>query len=243
MKERVAPVHLLVVDDHRKIREPLAVWLRRQGYTVLTAENADTLWLMLRARPFDLIVLDVMWPDGDGMVLCQQIQRRSKTPVILLTARDTVADRIAGLDYGADDYVVKPFEPRELLARIQSVLRRAGQNTLAAPSALPVRNYAFSGLSFDPASRRLTHHTGEERLLSTMEGKFLTAFLDHPHTVLSREILIDKCITPGNEVFDRAIDRQVSRLRTKLLQLLPDKMLLITVWGEGYSLVSEVKVA
>ncbi|WP_380182782.1 response regulator transcription factor [Kalamiella sp. sgz302252] len=230
---------ILVVDDHRKIREPLATYLRRHDFSVATAESADTLWLMLREKTFDLIVLDVILPDGDGMQLCHQIQRRYKTPVILLTARDAMSDRVMGLDMGADDYIVKPFEPRELVARIHSVLRRyqpLPEKRLAMPQA-----WAFSALHFVPATRILSHNSGGQMRLSTMEGKLLSAFLQRPYTVLSREQLIDLCISEGNEVFDRAIDRLVSRLRGKLMQMLPEETLLVTVWGEGYHLAADVQ--
>lgn len=242
MTDRITPYQILVVDDHRKIREPLATYLRRHEFAVLTAESAETLWLMLREKAFDLIVLDVMLPDGCGMQLCQQIHRRYKTPVILLTARDAMSDRIMGLDLGADDYVVKPFEPRELVARIHSVLRRYQPVPVQEKRAEQPRCYAFSDLRFAPATRIVSHIQGEQMPLSTMEGKLLNAFLQHPHRVLSREQLIDLCVKQGHEVFDRAIDRQVSRLRGKLLQLLPDVALLVTVWGEGYQLAADVQV-
>lgn len=241
MTEPVASFRILVVDDHRKIREPLALYLRRHDFDVYTAECAEALWLMLRQKTFDLIVLDVMLPDGDGMQLCHQIQRRHKTPVILLTALDSAMDRINGLDLGADDYVVKPFEPRELVARIHSVLRRVPRQASPETVAAPPRCYHFATLQFFPATRRLQNATGSEMCLSTMEGKLLSAFLQHPHRVLSREGLIDRCISPGNEVFDRAIDRQVSRLRTKLLQMQPETPLLVTVWGEGYTFAADVQ--
>lgn len=233
---------ILIVDDHRKIREPLAVYLRRHEFDVYTAESASVMWLMLRQKTVDLIVLDVMLPDGDGMQLCQQIQRRSKTPVILLTARDAAADRVMGLDSGADDYVVKPFEPRELVARIHSVLRRYPLAIIEkAPPALP-QLYTFASLRFIPSTRELSHSNGRMMQLSTMEGKLLCAFLQSPGTVLSREQLIDHSVRPGNEVFDRAIDRQVSRLRSKLMQIQPEAPLLVTVWGEGYHLACGVQV-
>jgi len=236
-------VRVLVVDDHRKIREPLAAWLRRQRLNVITADNATSMWSMLRSNTFNLIVLDVMLPDGDGMLLCQQIQRKYKTPVILLTAKDALDDRVSGLEMGADDYVVKPFEPRELLARIHTVLRRAGRTDGPQHSAhqLPDRAMSFSGLIYRPVNHTVTNPQGITQKLSTVEARLLTAFLSSPGSVLSREVLMDRCITPGNEVFDRAIDRQVSRLRNRLQQLLPGVVLLDTIWGEGYRLVSQVE--
>lgn len=237
------PVSILVVDDHRKIREPLAAWLRRQRLSVITADDATSMWSMLRSNTFNLIVLDVMLPDGDGMLLCQQIQRKYKTPVILLTAKDALDDRVSGLEMGADDYVIKPFEPLELLARIHTVLRRARRTDGPQPTAhlQPGRTMNFSGLIYQTVSRTITNPQGITLKLSTVEARLLTAFLSSPGAVLSREVLMDRCITPGNEVFDRAIDRQVSRLRNRLQLLLPGVVLLDTVWGEGYRLVSQVE--
>lgn len=244
MNNFTLPVRVLVVDDHRKIREPLAAWLRRQQLQVITADDAASMWSMLRSNTFNLIVLDVMLPDGDGMLLCQQIQRKYNTPVILLTAKDTLDDRVCGLEMGADDYVVKPFEPRELLARIHTVLRRADRTDGPQHIAHQPPDHAlnFSGLVYTPVNRTVTNPQGITLKLSTVEAKLLSAFLASPGTVLSREALMDRCITPGNEVFDRAIDRQVSRLRNRLQQLLPGAVLLDTVWGEGYRLVSPVEV-
>ncbi|MCU5772518.1 response regulator transcription factor [Erwiniaceae bacterium BAC15a-03b] len=238
----VTTPRVLVVDDHRKIREPLAVYLRRQGFDVRTAENAAAMWLLLKQLSFEMVILDVMLPDGDGMVLCQQLQRRNNIPVILLTARDATDDRVRGLDLGADDYVVKPFEPRELVSRINSVLRRSG--TVAADAQAErcggLLAYRFAGLHFLPASGLLSGEDGAGIALSTMEGRLLAAFLQHPNRVLSRDRLIDLCVSPGNDIFDRAIDRQVSRLRSKLAHFLRDSEVLITVWGSGYRLAADV---
>jgi len=233
---------VLVVDDHRKIREPLAVYLRRQGFDVRTAENAAAMWLLLKRLSFEIVILDVMLPDGDGMELCQQLQRRTHIPVILLTARDATDDRVRGLDFGADDYVVKPFEPRELVARINSVLRRSafGAVTVPAGEAAVLLAYRFAGLHFLPSTGLLSSDEGSGIALSTMEGRLLVAFLNHPNTVLSRDRLIDLCVSPGNDIFDRAIDRQVSRLRGKLAHFLRDREVLITVWGSGYRLAADV---
>ncbi|KFX05322.1 chemotaxis protein CheY [Pectobacterium betavasculorum] len=236
-----AAPRVLVVDDHRKIREPLAVYLRRQGFDVRTAESAAGMWLLLKNQSFDVVILDVMLPDGDGMALCQQLSRRARTSVILLTARGDAEDRIRGLDLGADDYVVKPFEPRELVARIRSVLRRgAVHRTESLSNATDgAVTYHFSGLCFSPSSGIVTDER-EAISLSTMEGRLLSAFLQNPHTVMSRDSLIDLCVQSG-DVFDRAIDRQVSRLRYKLARL-GGKELLVTVWGSGYRLAADVNL-
>lgn len=232
---------VMVVDDHRKIRDPLAVYLRRHGFEVRTAESAAAMWQLLEHSLFDLLVLDVMLPDGDGMELCHQLQRRSQVPVILLTARDTTADRVRGLDLGADDYLVKPFEPRELVSRINSVLRRRQPSPRAAAAEVAdLQPYRFGNLRFSPATGCLEHELGERAQMSTTEGRLLKAFLDHPNTVLSRERLIDLATRPGSDIFDRAIDRQVSRVRRKLACLSPQGELLQTVWGGGYRLACAV---
>ncbi|MBF6031564.1 response regulator transcription factor [Pseudomonas sp. P115] len=235
----VAP-RVLVVDDHRKIREPLATYLRRHTFEVRTAEDAAGMWQLLKTQAFDVVVLDVLLPDGDGFELCSQLHRRSNTPVILLTARDAAADRIRGLDLGADDYVTKPFEPRELVARINSVLRRQGRNTGPAAPATGVRAYRFSGWHFSVASALLTREATPAIQLSTAESRLLQVFLKHPSSLLPRERLIDLTAAADSDVSDRAIDRQVSRLRRKLAQGDETQDLLRTIWGGGYLLAAEV---
>ncbi|RRV04224.1 DNA-binding response regulator [Pseudomonas sp. v388] len=236
---------ILVVDDHRKIRDPLAVYLRRHLFDVRTAEDAAGMWQLLGQQNFDAVVLDVTLPDGDGFELCSRLHRRNNLPVILLTARDTCADRVRGLDLGADDYVTKPFEPRELVARINSVLRRRSsqQPTSSAPVCARTtitQCYEFSGFSFSAASGTLIRRDGSAVRLSTVESRLLGVLLDHPNTVLDRQRLIDLTARPGSEVFDRAIDRQISRLRRKLDDNPLDPELLRTIWGGGYMLAASV---
>ncbi|WDU65212.1 response regulator transcription factor [Pseudomonas poae] len=235
----VAP-RVLVVDDHRKIREPLATYLRRHTFEVRTAEDAAGMWQLLKAQAFDVVVLDVLLPDGDGFELCNQLHRRSNTPVILLTARDTAADRVRGLDLGADDYITKPFEPRELVARIHSVLRRQGRAAGPAATDSGARAYQFAGWHFSVSRAILRRDAGAPIQLSTAESRLLQVFLTHPNTLLPRERLIDLTAAADSDVSDRAIDRQVSRLRRKLAQddAAPD--LLRTIWGGGYLLAAEV---
>ncbi|MGA9701942.1 response regulator transcription factor [Pseudomonas sp.] len=235
----VAP-RVLVVDDHRKIREPLATYLRRHTFDVRTAEDAAGMWQLLKTQAFDVVVLDVLLPDGDGFELCHQLHRRSNTPVILLTARDTAADRVRGLDLGADDYITKPFEPRELVARINSVLRRQGRNTGPAASSNGARAYQFAGWHFSVSSATLRRDAGPAIQLSTVESRLLQVFLSHPNTLLPRERLIDLTAAADSDVSDRAIDRQVSRLRRKLAQGDETLDLLRTIWGGGYLLAAEV---
>lgn len=238
-----SPPRILVVDDHRKIRDPLAVYLRRHGFEVVTVADAGGLWAQVERQPFDLVVLDVMLPDGDGFILCNQLFRRQRIPVILLTARGELAERIRGLDMGADDYLVKPFEPRELLARIQSVLRRSGSptannSTTELASLPPLRRYQFAGLTF--ASGSLSSSSGQCIRLSTAEERLLQVFLEHPNQVLDRARLLDLTARPDSDVFDRAIDRKVSRLRRKLADSAGSDELLRTVWGGGYMLAADV---
>jgi len=235
-----AAPRVLVVDDHRKIPEPLATYLRRHTFDVRTAEDAAGMWQLLKTQAFDVVVLDVLLPDGDGFELCNQLHRRSNTPVILLTARDTAADRVRGLDLGADDYVTKPFEPRELVARIHSVLRRQSRNTGPAAPRSGARAYRFGGWHFSVTGATLRRDGSPAVQLSTAESRLLQVFLAHPNTLLPRERLIDLTAAADSDVSDRAIDRQVSRLRRKLAQGDAAQELLRTIWGSGYLLAAEV---
>jgi DNA-binding response OmpR family regulator len=235
---------ILIVDDHRKIRDPLAVYLRRHSFDVRTAEDAAGMWQLLKQQSFDVVVLDVMLPDGDGFDLCGMLHRRANLPVILLTARDASADRVKGLDLGADDYVTKPFEPRELVARINSVLRRRGTQVALdqALSASSMQRYEFAGLSFISSTEMLLRADGSQVQLSTAEGRLLTVFLKHPNLTLDRQRLLDLTARPGSDIYDRAIDRQISRLRRKLVDDPLQPQLLRTVWGGGYVLAADVSV-
>ncbi|KFE52868.1 response regulator [Pseudomonas syringae] len=237
---------ILIVDDHRKIRDPLAVYLRRHGFDVRTAEDAAGMWQVLKQQAFDVVVLDVMLPDGDGFDLCGMLHRRANLPVILLTARDASADRVRGLDLGADDYVTKPFEPRELVARLNSVLRRRGSpmrvDQPVMASAAAMQRYDFAGLSFIGATETLIRADRSQVRLSTAESRLLHVFLKHPNVTLDRQRLLDLTARPGSDVFDRAIDRQISRLRRKLADDPLQPELLRTVWGGGYVLAADVSV-
>ncbi len=247
-----APLRVLVVDDHPRIREPLAAFLRREGMEVDTAGDARTLFSLLQLRRYDAVVLDVMLPDGDGSLLCARVQAEHGVPVLLLTAQAAVDDRVRGLERGADDYVVKPFDPRELLARIRAVLRRRGGtaaapvSTRAAHRAPDARCFAFAGWHFDAARCRLQPPSGPARLLSDAEARLLEVLLHHAGAVLSREQLLDLTRTQGRQgdaAFDRTIDRQISRLRTRLQGDTAEGPLLRTVRGGGYSLVTRVDAA
>lgn len=233
-----AQTRLLLVDDEATLREPLADYLSRQGFSVRQAEDAARARSsMLEERP-DLVLLDIMMPGEDGLSLCRHLADAREIPVILLTARSEAMDRIVGLEIGADDYVVKPFEPRELVARIRSVLRRA-----ARPPAAPEEDalYEFDGWVLDPLKRRLNDPEGTVVPISSAEFRLLLAFLSHPRQVLDRDRLLDMVQGREAHLFDRAVDNQVSRLRRKMESDSRDPRLIQTVWGGGYRLAADVR--
>ncbi|MDB5697236.1 MAG: response regulator [Alphaproteobacteria bacterium] len=232
--------HILLVDDERDIREPLAQYLGRNGLRVSKAENAARARELLAGYAIDLVLLDVMMPGEDGLALCGYIRATSEIPVILLTARSEETDRIVGLEIGADDYVTKPFSPRELLARIKAVLRRAGHGpaALRAPDA---EAFAFGSWVLKTGERELVDEEGVALPLSTGEYKLLLAFVTHPKRVLTRDQLLD--LTQGRELaaFERSIDNHISRLRRKVEADPRNPTLIKTVWGGGYTLAADVR--
>ena len=232
--------HLLLVDDERSIREPLAAYLSKQGFRVTQAGDAESARTRLTAYAIDLVILDVMMPGEDGLSLCRHIAATSDTPVILLTAKAEETDRIVGLEMGADDYVVKPFSPRELATRVKVVLRRltAGGARQHAPES---GSYAFAGWVLKTGERALVDREGVSVPLSTGEYNLLLALVTRPRAVLTRDQLLD--LTQGREAaaFDRAIDNQISRLRKKIEADPKNPELIKTVWGGGYTLAAEVR--
>ena len=231
--------HIVIVDDHGDIRDSLGKYLSKHGYRTSDAADAQAARAFLKRSSVDLVILDVMMPGEDGLSLCQYLRQSSDMPVILLTAMDEDTDRVIGLEVGADDYITKPFNPRELLARIKVVLRRT--NSLP-PKGRPLteNRIQFGDWSLDLAQREVAGKDGVAVPLSTAEFHLLLAFLDHPKMVLSRDQLLD--ITAGREakVFDRAIDNQVSRLRKKLEKDPKEPTLIKTAWGGGYMLTEDV---
>ena len=232
-----APPLVLVVDDARDIREPLGQYLRRQGMRTRLAADAAEARRLLAEGGVDLVLLDVMMPGEDGLSLCRALAAQGGPPVILLTAMADETDRVVGLELGADDYVVKPFRPRELLARIRAVLRRAP----APPAEVPTGAVRFAGWRFDPAARTLAHDDGRRAALTSAETRLLALFAAHPRAVLSRDRLI--ALTAGGEArpFDRRIDNAVARLRRKLEADPARPRLLVTEWGGGYALAAGVE--
>ncbi|HZG33113.1 response regulator [Sphingopyxis sp. YF1] len=230
---------ILLVDDEPSIREPLSDYLTGQGFAVTAAASAAEARSVLRAQGVDLVVSDIMMPGEDGLSFTRHLHETSNIPVILLTARAEDTERIVGLEIGADDYVVKPFNPRELVARIRTVLRRtqAGGRTLDAGGV----SYAFGPWVLRETERVLVDSDGTEVALSSGEYHLLHALVRHPRQVMSRDRLLDLVRGREAEIFDRAIDNLVSRLRKKIEEDAAHPQLVKTVWGGGYTLACEVK--
>jgi len=242
MTENMTMHRLLVVDDDNDIRSLLAQQLGRAGYAVSTAADGSQMRQVLAREHIDLIVLDLNLPREDGLMLCRNLRAHSNTPVIMLTARAEPIDRVLGLEMGADDYLIKPFEPRELLARIRNVLRR----TEALPThlePLAIRRAHFPGWTFDLERRHLVDHAGRVVMLSGVEFRLLRVFVSHANKVLSREQLVMLSSGRHYENQDRAIDLQVSRLRQKLGDSPGSgEGLIKTVRNEGYVFASAVNL-
>ena len=230
---------LLLVDDEAALREPLADYLVRQGFVVDQAASAAEARTRLRDAPPDLVLLDIMMPGEDGLSLCRHLAATQAIPTILLTARGEATDRIVGLEIGADDYVTKPFEPRELVARIRSVLRRASKG--ATVKADEEQDFLFDGWRLDPLKRKLTDPEGAVVAISSVEFRLLMAFLEHPRPVLDRDRLLDMVQGREAPLFDRAVDNQISRLRRKIEADSRNPTLIQTVWGGGYMLAADVR--
>ncbi|MHB1101055.1 MAG: response regulator [Burkholderiales bacterium] len=232
--------HILIVDDDKEIRALLGDYLQKNGFKVTAVADGRGMQSVLDGGSVSLIVLDLMLPGEDGLVLCRNIRAGSDVPVMMLTAKGDDMDRIVGLEMGADDYLAKPFNPRELLARIKSILRRAKARSdhLKPEEANVVR---FSGWRLDTLSRQLTSPEGVAVPLSGAEYRLLRVFVDHANRVLSRDQLMDLC--RGRELFpfDRSIDVQVSRLRQRLGDDAKEPLLIKTIRGEGYMLAARVE--
>jgi len=227
--------HCLLVDDDAEIRTSVQSFLQRFGLEVSVAATAAEMRALLAQRRYDVIVLDLMLPDDNGLMLCKWVQQSLRTPVIMLTAHGDPMSRVLGLEMGADDYIAKPFEPRELVARIHAVLRRSHRDDAAAPApAGPRASVCFDGWTFDRLRRQLVSPQQVVVALSNAEFRLLSAFVDHPGKVLAREALIELTRAPGVEVNDRSVDLNVSRLRSKLGDPPREPRLIRTIRGEGY---------
>lgn len=233
---------ILMVDDDQDIRELLQAYLSRAGFQVRAAPDGQGFRQALEAAPCDLVILDVMLPDEDGFSLCRWVRqhpRLAQVPIIMLTASSDEADRVIGLELGADDYLGKPFSPRELQARIKALLRRAGFGQ--TPGSQDV--LAFDEWRLDTVSHRLFHRDGEEAVLSGADFALLKLFLDHPQQILDRDTIGNA--TRGREPMplDRIIDMAISRLRQRLRDTEKPPRLIRTVRGSGYLLAAHVRPA
>jgi two-component system OmpR family response regulator len=231
--------HILVVDDDPDIRDLLSRFLVRSGLRVSVAREWRDMQRILSSARIDLMVLDVMLPGKDGLTICRELRAAHPTPIIMLTAMGEATDRVVGLELGADDYMAKPFDPRELLARIRAVLRRRdAPHPLQRSAKRPLR---FLGWTLDPTRYRLTSPEGGLISLSSGEFDLLLAFAERPQRVLTREQLLD--LTRGRvaEPFDRSIDVQVSRLRRKIENNQQNPELIVTVRGGGYMFTAPVE--
>ena len=231
--------HILVVDDDKDIRMPLAKYLSQNGMRCTAASSGKEMDEKLTGANVDLIVLDVTMPGEDGFSICRRLQETMRIPIILLTALTEETDRIVGLELGADDYVTKPFNPRELLARIKSVLRRS--------QMLPVKQkntrglVEFEGWKFDFSHKEIIDKEGVAIRLSSGEHLLLVSLIDHGGMTLSREQLLD--LTKGREtqLFDRSVDNQISRLRRKIEKDPKNPRIITTEWGGGYQFSAAVE--
>lgn len=232
-------IHILLVDDEASLREPLADYLVRQGYKVQQAGDASVARSLLNAYDFDILLLDIMMPGEDGLSLCRYVTDKTDIPVIFISARTEETERIIGLELGADDYITKPFSPRELVARIKVILRRAEKGG-ARQIGTAGGAYQFSGWTLKCDTRSLIDAEGVNVSLSTGEYQMLLALVSRAGQVLNRDQLLD--ITQGREAhaFDRAVDNQVSRLRRKIEADPKNPEIIKTVWGGGYMLAGEV---
>ena len=225
------PRQILVVDDDSSLRDHIARYLSDHGYLVHTAADATEMEAVLAAQPIDLMVLDLMLPGEDGLSICRRIAQSGGPAIIMLSAMGEEIDRILGLELGADDYLPKPCSPRELLARVKAVMRRQEEARGDAPKR--GKAYYFLGFTLDMLRRQLRAPNGAAILLTAGEFSLLTAFLEHPQRILSRDQLLDLARGGETEVFDRAIDVQISRLRRKLHACTDDEVIK-TYRGAGY---------
>ena len=234
-----AACHILVVDDDRELRSLVGKYLGEHGFRVAQAANGREMMSALEVGRFDLIVLDLMMPGDSGLVLCQKLRAQKGPPVIMLTAMGSEVDRVIGLEIGADDYVVKPFSPRELGARIKAVLRRAAK---VAPDAddMPFA-YEFNGWRLEPAVRVLRDPTGAVVDVTSGEFDLLMAFVERPQRVLTRDQLLDLAKGRSSAAFDRSIDVQISRLRRKIEADPREPAIIKTIRSGGYVFTSQVQ--
>ena len=228
--------HLLVVDDDSETRELLSLYLGQQGFDVAVVEDGKAMDAWLAHNTTDLVILDLMLPGEDGLSIARRLQSDYRLPIVMISARGEELDRIVGLEVGADDYLPKPFNPRELLARVRAVLRRSSPAAEASPSADAC--FRFGDFRFDD-QKRLLYRGSEEVELSKAEFDLLQVFIGHPNRVLSRDLIMDLLSGGDRDPFDRSIDVRVTRLRHKIEDDPSNPRLIRTVWGIGYQFTPE----
>jgi len=232
--------HVLVVDDDAELRDLLSEYLGRNGFRVSVARDGREMRQVLESASPDIVVLDIMMPGEDGLALCRDLRAHSNLPVIMLTARGEELDRIIGIEMGADDYLTKPFNPRELLARMKGILRRVRS---LPPARAESHRLRFAGWTLDLAARHLIAADGVVVPLSGTEFRLLQIFVTHPNRVLDRNQLMDLALGREATPFDRAIDVQVSRLRQRLRDDAREPRIIKTVRNGGYVLATQVEKA
>lgn len=233
--------HILVVDDHAEIRSAVALFLEKNGMRASSAKDATEMDALLAEGKFDLIVLDVMMPGEDGLAVCQRLSGSGQTPILLLTALGEDENRIIGLESGADDYLAKPFNPRELLARIRAILRRTAGNTPQA-GEFAGKRVRFAQWVLDCDRRTLISEDGRETSLTGAEFKLLITLLARNRLVLSRDLLVEMLVERPVSPTDRIIDNQISRLRRKIEKDPLRPRLITTVRNAGYCLAADIEI-
>lgn len=228
---------IALVEDDEEIRRLVRDLLVQDGYAVETAQSAAALDNILALKRPDLIILDLMLPGEDGLSICRRIRNKGATPILMLTAKSDAIDRVVGLEMGADDYVTKPFNPRELLARVRAILRRS--KSIVEPEAN--RRFAFERLVIDLDARTLATEAGEPIALTSAEFDLLACFVQRPRRALTRDQLIDWTRGRNADPFDRTIDMTMSRLRKKIETVIPGLKLITTIRNSGYLFVPAVK--
>ncbi|WP_341704335.1 response regulator [Ferrovibrio sp.] len=235
-----ASIHVLIVDDDHRIRAMLARFLTDHGLRVSQAGDGREMFARCADARIDVIVLDIMMPGEDGLSLCRRMRAQSPVPIILLTAMSNDTDRIIGLEIGADDYVVKPFNPRELLARIRAVTRRLDAASINSAERPVAAIYEFAGWRLNASRRTLTSPAGALTDLTSGEFDLLLAFLEHPQRSLTRDQLLDLAHGRMSQSYDRSIDVQISRLRRKIEADPQDPVFIKTIRNEGYFFTAPV---
>lgn len=236
-----ASPHILIVDDHREIRELVSRALVKDGFRVSDAADGKSMRKLLADSRIDLILLDLMLPGENGLTLCKEIRSKSNVPIIMITAKGEEVDRIIGLELGADDYLPKPFGTRELIARINAVLRRTRGADPELQQKHKIKRYAFDRWTLNVDARELLRNDGVTVPLSTGEYDLLLAMVMRPQRVLARETLLDLARGRAATNFDRSIDTQISRLRKKMEINPAEPKIIQTVWGGGYTFAMSVQ--